>query len=207
MTSFHRKSTVGHIACDSGACACVCAVSYFNGCNEIGVAADECIVADSCAVFFLAVIINGDNAAAEVYSASHIAVTHISEVRHSGILTDNGVLDLNEIAYLNAPANPASGTYLNERTYLNIILDNAVISLNGVENGAVADLAVFDYAVGTDNAVFADDGVSSQDNSLKDSCAPAHLNVSADSNAVGAGKFHAVIHQPVYYSKSCRIIQ
>lgn len=147
-SSLNCERAVGNVLCNSGACACICALADLYGSHKVSVAADESIVADSGAELLFAVVVYGNYAAAKVYAASHVGIANVGKMCNSGVFTDNGIFDLNEIADLNALADLASGTYLNERTYLCTVLDLAVECLNGVKGNTVANCAVFNDAVG-----------------------------------------------------------
>ena len=49
-------------------------LAHGHRCHQVGVAADEGIVADDAAVFFKAVVIGGDGAAAKVDTTAHVGV-------------------------------------------------------------------------------------------------------------------------------------
>ena len=62
---------------DGAACADVGVVPYRHRGHQVGVAADECAVADGAAIFMNAVIVDGDTAAAEVDVLPYVRIPHI----------------------------------------------------------------------------------------------------------------------------------
>ena len=74
------------------------AFAHRDRCNEIGVAADECPVANGAAVLFEPIIIGGNGSAAEVDAAAHVGIAHIGQVRHLGAFSQHAVFQLHKRA-------------------------------------------------------------------------------------------------------------
>lgn len=91
-SSLNCERAVGNVLCNSGACACICALADLYGSHKVSVAADESIVADSGAELLFAVVVYGNYAAAKVYAASHVGIANVGKMCNSGVFTDNGIL-------------------------------------------------------------------------------------------------------------------
>ena len=141
---------------DGRACGNICALSHAHGRNEIGVAADEGGVFDDGAVFFRAVVVDRHGAAAEVDVLSHVAVSHIGQMRDLCTVADVGVLDLHEIAHAHAVSDVRSRADIGEGTDVCVVAHRRIIDLRGVDLRAVSDARILKIAVGADRAVFAD---------------------------------------------------
>lgn len=76
----NSKSAVGNVLCNGRTRSGISAVPYLYGSNKVSIAADESIVADNCAELVFTVVICGSNAAAEVYTSSHIRVAYIGKM-------------------------------------------------------------------------------------------------------------------------------
>ena len=70
----HGRDIIG----DGGACGGVSALAHRDRRDQIGVAADEGVVADGRAVFFRAVIVDRDSAAAEVDVFAYVSPQSLS---------------------------------------------------------------------------------------------------------------------------------
>ena len=96
---------------------------------------------------------------------------------------------------------------LNIRSYLNVVLDNRLVSLNIVEVYAVSYSCVLYYAVVADIAVFTDSGVSSKYNSAVYLCSMTDSNIVSDRNTVCAAELDTLVKPLSYYLISCDIIE
>ena len=95
-----RQIIFRHFGCDGGAGGDISALFDLDGRDEIRIATDKHIIADGCAIFFLAVVIAGDRAATHIDIRAHIAIAEILKVRQLGTLADIGIFNLDEVADL-----------------------------------------------------------------------------------------------------------
>src|SRR5690606_19225273 len=66
--------------------------------HQLGVAADEGIVADDRLVLVGAVVVAGDRAGADVHAGAHFGIAHVGEVVRLRTFTHAGRLHLDEVA-------------------------------------------------------------------------------------------------------------
>ena len=88
----HGQGIRRHILGDGGAGRNVGALAHRHRGDQVGVAADEGVVADGTAELLEPVVIGGDSAAAEVDALAYIGVAHISEMGHFGPRAQRTVL-------------------------------------------------------------------------------------------------------------------
>ncbi len=135
LGALNAQGTVRHIVADGGTGSSKGAAAHLDRRHQVGVAADECIIADGGAVLALAVIVAGYGAAAKVAVLAHIGIANVSQVADSVALGKVGVLGL----HISARCTPSSVT-VPVRTWVKgpILLlgaQMAVITLAGVHGG------------------------------------------------------------------------
>ena len=99
-----RERTVRYVLGDRGASGGEHAVAQLYRGDQIGVAADEAVVADDGLVLDVAVIVDDNRAAAEVYALADRCVADVGQVRNLGAVADGGLFQLHEVANAAATA-------------------------------------------------------------------------------------------------------
>ena len=111
----NQHGVLGNISGDGSAGGGVGACADGNGGDQIGIAAEEGMIADGGTEFFSAVKVGDGDAASEIDAAAAIGITDIGKVGNGGLFADTGVFDLDEIADLAAGGDVAAGANLRER--------------------------------------------------------------------------------------------
>ena len=160
--------------------------------NQIGIAADEGIVADGGVVLALAVIVAGDGAAAEVAVLAHSGITDVGQVADRVALGKVGVLRLNIGTQMAALGGLGAGAHMGEGADFVVGADVALVALAGVDGGACLDHGILQQGVGADDAVRADDRFAAQDAARQDGGTGGNddLRLNID---ITADKIHAVV--------------
>ena len=97
----NAKCVLRHLFGNGGACAYISTFADGNRRNKVAVAADKSVVANSGAVFFLAVIVNHNAAAANIYAAADIGIANIGKMRQLGAVADMRIFNFNKVADFN----------------------------------------------------------------------------------------------------------
>ena len=107
-------------------------------------------------MFFLAVIINGDAAAADIDAAADVAVADIAEMRQFAARTDIRIFYFYKITDLDFIADDGIRAQMHVGPDHDVILDPAVVSVNELHLGSVADADIGQAHIRPDLAIFAD---------------------------------------------------
>ena len=73
----NAKRSGRHILGDGGPCGYISAFSHGHRGDQIGIAANKCILFDNGTVFFRSIIIDEDHTAADIHTRAHICVAYI----------------------------------------------------------------------------------------------------------------------------------
>ena len=111
------------------------AAAHLDRRHQVGVAADERIIADGGAVLTLAVIVAGYGAAAKVAVLAHIGIANVSQVADSVALGKVGVLGFHISAQVHALIRHGAGAHMGKGANLVVGAQMAVITLAGVHGG------------------------------------------------------------------------
>jgi len=187
----HGRDVVG----DGGTGSDVRALAHRDRRDEVRVAADEGVVLDNGAELLRPVVVDGHGAAAEVAVSADIAVAHIGQMGNLGAVADGGVLDFHEVADLDAVADVRARPDIGERTDARVVADGRIVDLRGIDDGVVADLCVFEIAVGAYRAVLADRGLPAQDGAGQDRRADADGDGGIDVGGAVVPDFDALTRQ------------
>ena len=114
-------------------------------------------------MLFVAVIVGGDGAAAEVHPLPHVAVAHIGQMADLGAVSDDGVLHLHEVPHPAVVTDTAVGPDIGEGPHGGVAADGALIDLRGIDGGVLSHDAVPHHGVGADLAAGADGGMAPED--------------------------------------------
>ena len=172
----------GDILGDGAAGGGISAVAHLDGSHEVGIAANEAVVADLSAELILAVVIAGDGAAAKVAVLAHIAVANVGQVADGVAPGEVGVLGLDVSAQMHAVIGDGVDAHMGEGPDVVVGAQMAAVHLAGVDGGALVDDAVFDQAVGADDASGTDDRFAPQDGARQNDGARGDLHVRRDLN-------------------------
>mgnify|MGYP000361647106 FL=1 len=107
-------------------------------------------------MLLLAVVVDGDAAAAHVNAAADVAVTDVGEMRQLGAFAYVRVFNLYIVADFNVVADNGVGTQMNVRTCGNVVFNLAVMSVDELQMVVVTDFYISEAGVRTDFAVLAD---------------------------------------------------
>ena len=80
-------------------------------------------------------------------------------------VADGRVLDLHEVSHAHRVSDGAARADIRKGTNVRVVADGGIIDLRGVDLRAVADACIFQIAVRSDCAVFADRGLPAQNRS------------------------------------------
>ena len=151
-----RERTVRYVLGDRGAGRGEHAVAQLDRGDQIGVAADEAVVADDGLVLDIAVVVDDHRAAAEVNALADRRVADIGQMRDLGAVADRRFFQLNEVADAAAVADHALRADIGERADRCLFADLRLIDLRAVDRGARADLRLFEDGVRADDRACAD---------------------------------------------------
>ena len=185
------KCLRGHVFGDGAAGGGVGSVADGDGGHEVGVAADEAVVANGRAELILAVVVAGDGAAAEVAVLAHVAVADVGQVAHGVAPGKVGVLGLHIGTQMHAVVGNGVHPHMGEGTDVVVRADMAAVDLAGVHGGALVHGAVLDEGVGADDAACADDRLALQDGTCEDDSARGDDDLGVDLDTAAAD-VHAV---------------
>ena len=160
----------GHVFGDGAAGGRVGSVADLDRSHQIGVAADEAVIADGGAELILAVVVAGDGAAAEVAVLAHIAVADVGQVADRVAPGKVGILGLHIGTQMDAVIGDGVDPHMGERPDVVVGAQMTAVHLAGVDGGALVYGAVLNEAVGADDAARADDGFAPQDGAGQDLC-------------------------------------
>ena len=167
-------------------------VAHGDGGHQVGVAADEGIVADGGVVLALAIVVAGDGAAAEVAVLAHGGIADVGQVADGVALGKVGILGLDVSAQVAALGGLGAGAHMGEGTDLVVGADVALVALAGVDGGARLYDGILQQGVGADDAVFGDHGLAAQNAPGQDDRARGDDDLRLDIDVV-ADELHAVI--------------
>ena len=185
------KCLRGHVFGDGAAGGGVGSVADGDGGHEVGVAADEAVVANGRAELILAVIVAGDGAAAEVAVFAHIAVADVGQVADGIAPGEAGVLRLDISAQMHAVAGDGVDADMGKGADVVVGAEMAAVDLTCVDGGALVHGAVLDEGVGADDAACADDRPALQDGAREDDSARGDDDLGVDLDTAAAD-VHAV---------------
>ena len=181
---------------DGGACGRVAVIAHLHGGDQVGVAADEGMVADHRAMFFFARVIYRYAAAAEIYVFPDVRVADIGEVGDLRPLADLGIFHFDKIAQMRMRADFCIGAQVDEGADIRAVLNFRLLAQYIVELYAVSDERVDQLGIGADDAVFSNRGLSAQDRTRQKAGIRPDRDVRPDEYAVGAGDIHP-LQKPV----------
>ena len=186
-----EHGVLGDIPGDGGPGGGVGARPHGDGGDQVGITAEEGIVADGGAEFFLAVKIGDGHAAAEIHPAAAVGIADIGEVGNGGFFADIGIFDLNKITDLTAGSDVAAGADLRKRPDGHIVFEGGTGDV-GVFDGAVfADDGIGKDAARPDDRAGPDDGIAAQDTARQDGGAGGYGDGFLYHDAVPQGDEHA----------------
>ena len=131
--------------------------------NQVGVAADEGVVADRCVVLALAVIIAGDGAAAEVAVFADRRIANVGQVADRVADCEIGVLGFDIRPEVHARRRFGAGADMGEGADLVVFTQSAVVALACIDGGVCADRRILEQGVRPDHTAGLDDGRPAQD--------------------------------------------
>ena len=146
-------------------------------------------------MLLLAIVVNGDAAAAHIYAAADIAIANIGKMGQLGAFAHVGVFNLYIVANLHMVANHSIRAQMYIGTGRNMVLNLAVMTINKLQMVIIADFYIGKTGVGTDFAVLTDDRVALQPSVGIDNSIAADFYAALDK---GAGRVHngnTAIHQ------------
>ena len=167
-------------------------IPHGDGGHQVGVAADEGVIADGGVVLGLAVVVAGDGAAAEVAVLADGRVAQVGQVADGVAHGKVGVLGLHIGAQVAALGGSGTGAHMGERPDLVVGADVALVALAGVDGGTFFHHGIFQQGVGADDAPCADFGGAAQDAPRQDGGAGGDLDLRLDVY-VTADELHAVL--------------
>src|SRR3990172_9237269 len=142
---YHRSRTRGR------------SLAHPHGGHQQGVAPDERLVADLGPVLrAIATEIAGDRAGADVDALSDRAVTQVGEVTHLGTGAQGAVLDLTEVAHMNALHQMRARPKMRERPNVGALLYDRALHHRGDDPAMVSHPGISHDGVRADRAVAAD---------------------------------------------------
>ena len=148
-------------------------------------------------MLFLAVVVDGDAAAAHVDAAADIAVADVGEVRQLGAFANVGVFHLNVVADFYVVADNGVGAQVYVRTCGYVVLNLAVMAVDELQVVVVTDFDISEAGVRTNLAVLADFRAALQPGVRINYGVAANFYASLDE---GAGRVHdgyACVHELV----------
>ena len=186
-----EHGVLGDIPGDGGPGGGVGAGPDGDGGDEIGIAAEEGVIADGGAELFLAVKIGDGHAAAEIHPAAAVGIADIGEVGNGGLLANMGVFDLHEVADFAPRGDVAAGADLRKRPDGDILLQGGFGDI-GIFNSAVfADDGIGEDTAGADDRAGGDGGIAPQDAARQDGGAGSDADGFLDEDAIPQGDGNA----------------
>ena len=173
------QGVAGHFLVDRRAGGDVGVVAQGHRRDQVDVAADEDALAHGGAVLGLAVVVHGDDAAAEGGAGPHVGVADVGEVSGLHALADVAVLHLDVVADLHAAPQVTAGAQVS----------------SGPELDVVVELARLDHAVGLHVHPLAEPAGAGDHHARIDPRVAADLHVGVDVGGVGIHDGDALGHQ------------
>ena len=121
------------------------------------------MVPDGGAEFLFPIVVHRDGAAAEVDPRPGIGIAHIGQVADLGTVPYGGVFQFHKIPHLDPLTDAAVGADVGEGADGGVVVHGGFIELGGIHHHPVPDDTVPDHGIGSDLAVFSDNGFSPQD--------------------------------------------
>ena len=115
------------------------------------------------AVFFLAVEVDGNGAAAEIHIFAEIGITAVNEMRKLCAISNSRILHFYEVSDLYVIMKVGIWTKMNERSDFIIRADFAFMCINAVQMSKAAAGDICQLGIGTNDASFPNHGMTFKD--------------------------------------------
>lgn len=156
----YDKRAVGDVAVHRTAASYEALVANRQWRYEIAIAPQKTVVAHLGAVFQPAVVVDKDNATADIAVLAHFCVTNVRKVRGFGVGANKTVFELYVVAYATVVAHNAVLPYMCKRTYSCVVAYTAVSNTACTHYSATADNRIDYVTVAFDNGVSFDNSIA-----------------------------------------------